>query len=171
MQSWSQIFLIGKRQIDGISFIVRYGVAACRGRGLGSVSMAKRVKTAGKKRDVSNGALLRVLQPMQTGMQTMQRAIHTMQGSIHALQKDMVFVRGDLKRIDQKVDNHLDMMMQEIVDVRRELIERIDQVDLKLTARIDAVDEKLTARIDMINIKTDRNMLTFMAEHRELEKR
>lgn len=69
-------------------------------------------------------------------------------------------LRGDIQRIDQKIDG---------VDAR--LGQKIDGVDARLVQRIDAVDARLGQRIDALGEKIDSLKAEMVSEIRRIDTR
>ena len=68
----------------------------------------------------------------------------------------------------------LDILLQEIADVRYELKNDIRNLDLKLSKRMDGLDGKidvLSSEIATLKIEVHQNQTTFIHNHQELEKR
>ncbi|MBE7548574.1 MAG: DUF1640 domain-containing protein [Planctomycetia bacterium] len=64
-------------------------------------------------------------------------------------------IRGNLKRLDEKLDTVDKSLNKRIDDLDSNLNKRIDDLDSNLNKRIDALDSKLNKRID--DLRTDIN--------------
>ncbi len=83
---------------------------------------------------------------------------------------------GRLPKMSMEKMFHL--IMDELVGTRKELKEDIANLDAKLSKRIDVLDRRLStgiesvdAKVTNLSMKVDRNFLTFMNNHDDLEQR
>jgi len=80
------------------------------------------------------------------------------------------------------IERAMKMVLDELVDVRRELIEEmrdmkkelksdIAAVDFKLSNKIDGVDQRLSRQIRDLSFKVDQNQIALMTNTNDLDRR
>jgi chromosome segregation ATPase len=86
-------------------------------------------------------------------------------------------IRGEVKRLDEKIDltrsellARIDVVRQELLATRSELLARIDAVRQELLAKVDAVYHELLAKTDLVAEKVESNQREIQFLRQEMER-
>jgi DNA anti-recombination protein RmuC len=96
--------------------------------------------------------VMAMAQPLKKGEAEMFMDEHTarLQATVDHIQSDVTETKGDIRRLDAKLDAQRVELSQKIDAPRSEFNTRIDAVRTDLTERIDALRTDLTERIDAL---------------------